>query len=288
VRSPGLPARPRRWLWATVALGLCGLLVGGAVYGINRWSGPRTPTLGPIGGPDQVTLITADGDTPFGRKVLGAQPGIEPVGRKDGGLVVSTNETVLIELVPKELTGRPFEATAEVQYTRQSGNDSAVGIYFAHNPQSPAEGPDHTIAHFTYHEQSAATPGLRRQVGAGPREAVAGYEVGLNHLVNPKVGRLSTGAIRSEARRDFPTPRISDQDAYPGRTIRLRVTAQRVSGWFDDHSPVTIDHALLTDSWNRLPGLIPRPPFDPTGGVGLYVKQATVVFRNLRIGPPTD
>jgi Protein kinase domain len=287
------PVRPRgRRKWsavATVAL-LCGLaaIAIGAVRGWNaetddeRRERLRNELAARLQAKEWVELIDEQGRCPYGFRVVGARPGTTPIEAGEG-FVATSVETVLGELIPRDVFVGDFELTGEVQYLLQGAVSSIAGLYYGHNPVGPPDAEDHTFAHFGFREFGEDSPTRRREHNIGPDQQPGEYTLGMTHWVHPDVSRLRLGELKVGPSGVLLTPR-PEKAHRPFRRIVLRVTGPTVTVEFQGQPVGAQRHDRMHDQWMALRGdQFPRPAFGPPGGIGVYVHNATVSIRNVRI-----
>jgi hypothetical protein len=282
---------PQQAFRQKVAVGAIGLVLAIAAVAIGALRHRTEPDderrerlqrelFGRINNREPAVLIDDKGRGVYSR-VLGARRGTTPIDSSNG-FVVTSIEDVLVELLPREATGSGFELAGEVQYVRQGDATSWAGFYYGHNPDGPPEGPDHTFVRFVYQEFGAPN----QQPPPGADEQVGQYGLWLGHWVNPEVPRLARECTPTEFYRPFRTPLQLDKDVKPWRPLTLRVTGPAAHATFDPEPAGTVDHGRMGQYWAAIYGaLLPRPAFGPAGGIGIYVRNATVAFRNVTVRP---
>src|SRR5262249_22510883 len=158
-------------------------------------------------------------------RVYGARLGTMPIDTTHG-FVVSSIEDVLVELVPRDITGPDFVLSGEVQYRRQANVQSWAGFYYSHNPTGDPEGPNHTFVRFGFQESSP------QKMAAGPNEQIGKYGLWMAHWVNPDTPWVARSPIPTQFHRPFRTPLQLDKDEKPWRQLTIRVTRPTVTATF--------------------------------------------------------
>ena len=292
-----LAADLRRWLarqgerrrWAGIAAVLAGIGVAIALVVVAPWRERATQTvvktpeslrselIDRLRAGNAVSIVGAEG-RPVTYRTLGVRSGAIVVEDR-AEFTINVRESALIELVPAGACPQGFELTAQVKFINNFGPGSVAGPYFGHD----SNGADHTFAHFGFTEYGdVVPPGINV-----PANMQAGsYQLRLEHWISPDDPRPTEGGLTTLINRPFVAPRPAPRADGEWYALKIRITPAEIGVDWQEKPAGTMSMADLNALWQAHFGAkLPRPPFGPDGGAGLFVTNATVAFRNVTVTP---
>jgi serine/threonine protein kinase len=229
---------------------------------------------------ENIELISDEGHPNY-YQLRGHRPESKPV-EDAPAFTISTHETILVELVPAGACPHGFELTARIQVLSSQGPISQYGLYGAHNPQMPEEGPDHVFALWAFSEFTDIVPD-----GDPADELRRGrYLLSLSHHVNSTLNRTPKLVAQTRINSEFPGFVPGPRQPYPDRELSLRVSDSGLAVNWNGKSLGGDTFERLNFLWHATaPGKAPVVTFSTDGGAGLYVKAGSARFRSVSIKP---
>jgi hypothetical protein len=264
-------APPRRWLVPAAALVLLSLALA-AWFATSAWRPPPAPDADPLAAIytqlDQgrpVPWLTAEGK-PVRAEWIEGSGGLDWQAKRDGTLRANTQDSPgLVEMLPAVKRDR-YRLTLRLR--TDPGRLSRAGVYLFHRTLPAPQGPLHQFLSVALEDE------------AKPQ---AGFKVDYQLYSEP----FAHHGPFLDVKGTFPNPPDSWHD------LELAVTPERVR--------VSLDGALMADlsdedlGWGVAQsqkakddvkqGGPPLPPFDRGGGLGLYVSNVTVWYRDVELRP---
>ena len=113
------------------------------------------------------------------------------------------------------------------------------------------------------------------------------YRLELMHQLHPDGRRQLLGNVSTPWYKSYSTPRLTPDQDYPWRRLKLRVTPSdcRVT-WVSGTDTFEIPSDQLHEAWmDQHRTSLPRSVFAPENGAGLYFEDTVVSFRSVVVRP---
>jgi hypothetical protein len=220
--------------------------------------GDAVPLLGPAGPPKYYRFSTEK-----------ARPPLDCASNQV--FTVEASAITLLQLLPHVSVAR-YRITAEVWH--QGGEDGAVGLYFAHQEQQGAQGPEHGFAVLWLTER-----------GRKPHQANLSLYLGVEVGQRPSLNNQHSELLRIGL---APNPQ-----GPSWRHAIVTVDSAGVEVSLDGMPPgkvetSTLEHTLgVLDTMKNHPvpqAVIPKP-LPSQAALGLYVREGKAAFRNVSVIP---
>lgn len=235
---------------------------------------PKAELLAKLARKEMVELIGESGKPAYYR-IMAARPGTNPIDEAPT-FTVSTQEPILIELVPAEANLPGFYLKGDVQFVAIPGQAARAGFYANHR----IDDGDHEFIDWTFAEFGASSIVLKKV-----NDVEGNFALSMSHLADAGSGRPSLGSARTLTYKPFATQWPGPDKALPQRFLGLRLNEQSIALEWQNAPVDTHGCAHLDKFWKMSFPTKPRPPIGPSGGIGLYVTQGAVVFRNVTLAP---
>jgi tRNA A-37 threonylcarbamoyl transferase component Bud32 len=222
-----------------------------------------------------VELVGSSGPPSYFRWETDA-PGQQTLLRADGVFSAEAQLEGLLELLP-DLPYEQYRYEVELRQDLSEGYSGLVGLYFAHTRHVTELGPGHSFCKLFYND-------LGDERVSSPEAKLPGNGLRLyRHFVfEPIMAGPSCGL----APHTFFSP-AGPKSETSWRPLRVEVTAETVTAFWDG---VPVQRVSRAQPWAwRLPKDqrfdTASLPFEPRGGLGVYMHLSMVSVRNARVKP---
>jgi serine/threonine protein kinase len=199
---------------------------------------------------------------------------------QDGSFTVESMDKALFELLPN-LAHDQFHLEADIRQLKGNGTESNVGIYFAHAQFQSQVGPAHSFSYVFFND-------VMDQAALFPKGNLEGNALSLCRQVIFE--SIMSGPGQGMAPIRYFTPACLSGPKEVWRNLKIELTGEALTVWWDGTPVQRVSrdgiqkYTLPADARYDASQL----NFEPRGGVGVYVHNASASLRNVRLTPILD